>query len=78
MKEIDLLVLKEIEQIQTELAVFWNIMEKDLPDTHELAQLGRQILFNAFKLNYPHIREYLLKEGKRIGVEDYKLKNGIC
>lgn len=50
---------KEIAQIETELAFFWEIMSGYLPKSVERSALGDSKIFYAFKATYPKIKDFI-------------------
>lgn len=53
-----------VEKEESELAIFWEEMSKNLPKSVERSALGDEKIFVAFKCVYPKIKEYLLSQYK--------------
>jgi len=62
--------LMEKHHIESELASFWYEIEKNLPNTIEMAQLGKMKVFQAFQVSYPIFRKYLYQELLKAIVEE--------
>lgn len=53
---------KEIAQVETELAVFWELISSNLPQSIERSILGDSKIFYAFKGAYPEIKNYIRQQ----------------
>jgi hypothetical protein len=56
---------KEIETIESELAIFWDNFANVLPKSRARSEIGDEKLFVAFKDTYLKIREHLLSQKDR-------------
>lgn len=57
----ELIQAQEKERLNSELSVFWNEIETNLPKSLEMSALGNDKVFRAFAIVYPKIREHLHK-----------------
>lgn len=46
----------------SEIAVFWYEMERNLPKSLEMEALGKEKIFRAFSAAYPNIKDFFLTQ----------------
>jgi len=65
---------EEYARFMSEFAIFFAEIEKYLPDTFEMAQLGKQAIGNAVRSAYVNFRPWLLSQSKKEVVKDITWK----
>lgn len=53
----------------SELAIFWQEIEKNLPKSQEMSALGTKPVFLSFKIAYPNIKKHLISQLLQVLIE---------